>query len=101
MYLLQNIAVGLSAAAAWLALQQQQQQQQQQIDWGFWTSVVFLISLGSISSLGALGASVAVEKEWVKALCQGDPERLSHVNAGRPRQHLSTSVEGEAHRQSL
>ena len=87
MYLLQNIAVGLSAAAAWIALEeqehQQQQQRQQQLDWAFWAWVTLLIALGSVSSLGSLGATVAVEKDWVKALCQGSSERLSQVNAGK------------------
>lgn len=81
MYLLQNIAVGLSAVAACLALGLQQGSQPA---WMFWTCVTLLISLGSISSLGALGATVSVEKEWTKALCQGDAKRLSHVNAGDP-----------------
>ena len=80
MYLLQNAAVGLSAVAAWLALWQEQQQRS---SWLFWLWVALLISLGSLSSLGAMGSTISVEKEWTKAMCQGDAEQLSQVNAGK------------------
>ncbi|KAK9817604.1 hypothetical protein WJX74_011025 [Apatococcus lobatus] len=89
MYLLQNVAVGLSAVAAWLALGLQQGSQSALL---FWSCVILLIALGSISSLGALGATVSVEKEWTKALCQGDSKRLSQVNAGMRRIDLSCSI---------
>ena len=79
MYLLQNVAMGLSAVAAWLALALQHGPHPA---WLFWTCVSLLIGLGSISSLGALGATVSVEKEWTKALCQGDANHLSQMNAG-------------------
>ena len=79
MYLLQNVAMGLSAVAAWLALGLQHGPHP---PWLFWMCESVLIGLGSVSSLGALGASVSVEKEWTKALCQGNAIHLSQMNAG-------------------
>lgn len=37
---------------------------------------------GSISSVGAMGSTLAVEREWAKALCQGDSAALASLNSG-------------------
>jgi hypothetical protein len=41
-----------------------------------------VIFVGSSSSVGSVGAAAAVEREWVKALCQEDTLLLSRVNSG-------------------
>ena len=45
-------------------------------------SVVLTIFVGSASSVGALGASLSVEREWTKTLHHSDPAKLAKLNAG-------------------
>lgn len=37
---------------------------------------------GAVSSLGSLGSTLSVEREWTKALCGGEAEELARLNAG-------------------
>ena len=41
-----------------------------------------VIGCGAASSVGCQGSSLAVEKEWVKAMCCGDSALLGRTNAG-------------------
>lgn len=78
MYLLQNTAVAMAAGGAIVALSIPKSGAR------YWLCVAYTVSLGSASSVGALGANLSVEKEWTKALCQGDSVRLANLNAGEP-----------------
>lgn len=50
-----------------------------QVDHGLlWTAVL----AGASSSIGSLGAAVAVEREYPKILCGEDSARLTNVNSG-------------------
>lgn len=46
--------------------------------WQVWA----VIGCGAASSVGCQGSTLAVEKEWVKAMCQGDSALLGRRNAG-------------------
>ena len=76
MYLLQNMSVAISAGAAVVALYLDQRNSI------FWGCVACTMLLGSVSSAGALGATLSVEREWTKALCQGNSASLAKLNAG-------------------
>lgn len=86
MYVAQNACVAISAAAC-LALV---------LKWGsaatavvvtahggiiYWIFVVVAIMAGSLSSVGALGATLSVEREWTKTLSGGDSDALAAMNA--------------------
>ena len=87
MYLLQNMSVAISAGAAVAALYLNLR------DSIFWTCVACAMLAGSVSSAGALGATLSVEREWTKALCQGNSARLAHLNAGaQPCMHPFISI---------
>jgi len=58
----------------------------------YWTLVVLTIITGSISSLGAMGASLSVEREWTKALCASDSEALAQTNAVMKRIDLTCLI---------
>lgn len=76
MYRLQNAAVALSALSAFVA---------PFLTLGssmFWICILSTISIGSVSSVGCQGSSLSVEREWTKALCQGDSATLASLNAG-------------------
>jgi len=47
----------------------------------FGVLVAMLIISGMASKLGSLASTLAVEKEWVKILCEGDSEMLAETNA--------------------
>lgn len=49
---------------------------------GVWCQVWVVIGCGAASSVGCQGSTLAVEKEWVKAMCQGDSALLGRKNAG-------------------
>lgn len=76
MYLIQNAALSGSAAFCLAALGVVRG------SWLFWLCIALLIALGAISSAGALGATLSVEKEWTKAICGDDSAQLAKLNAG-------------------
>ena len=76
MYLIQNSAVACSALSILAALSAKSHSVP------FWTSIVLLMAFGTISSAGALGATLSIEKEWVKALCGHDSAFLAATNSG-------------------
>ena len=76
MYRLQNAAVAVSAFSAFVA---------SYLGLGslaYWACVLALIFVAAISSIGCQGSSLSVEREWTKALCQGDSAYLASLNAG-------------------
>lgn len=80
MYLLQHGMLSASASAALALL------------WSgvrkgmlFWTGLVTVISAGAFSTLGALGSTLSVEREWTKALCGTDSTALAALNAAMKR----------------
>lgn len=76
MYVLQNAAVALSAVSALAGIHFEQRSP------AFWAAAVSTIAFGSISSVGAQGSTLSVEKEWTTALCSGDSIAMAKVNAG-------------------
>ena len=76
MYVLQNAAVALSALTALVSLHTPQGSA-----W-FWAGAACTIGIGSISSVGAQGSALSVEKEWTTVLCQGDSTALAKLNSG-------------------
>ena len=101
MYIAQNLSVAASAAAC-LALV---------LGWGadpasaeaavpsqaphnavYWALVVLAIVFGAASTLGAMGASLAVEREWTKALSCGDSAALAEMNAVMKRIDLTCLI---------
>ena len=76
MYRLQNAAVAVSAFCAFVA---------SCLGLGsflYWVCVLALIFAAAVSSIGCQGSSLSVEREWTKALCQGDSASLAGLNAG-------------------
>lgn len=76
MYALQNFSLAASAAALLAA---------SFVPRGgglFWACSTVAIACGAASSLFALGSSLAVEREWPKALCGADSAALARLNAG-------------------
>ena len=74
---MQNVAVAVSALASLALL------------WGgitagplFYAFMALAMAAGSVSSLGSLGNSLSVEREWTKTLCGSDSEALARLNAG-------------------
>ena len=45
--------------------------------------VATVIGSGAVSSVGSQGSTLAVEREWVKALCAGDSALLARKNSGK------------------
>ena len=76
MYVLQNSAVALSALSALAGLQLTHASPV------FWAAATCTIGFGSVSSVGAQGSTLSVEKEWTVTLCQGDPAGLAKLNSG-------------------
>ena len=76
MYVLQNAAVALSAVSALAGLRLDHMSP------AFWAAVVFTIVFGSVSSVGALGSALSVEKEWTATLCCGDSIAMAKLNSG-------------------
>jgi hypothetical protein len=77
MYVLQNTAVALSALCALISLHSAEGSA-----W-FWAGAICTIGIGSISSVGAQGSSLSVEKEWTVVLCKGDSAVLAKLNSGK------------------
>ena len=87
MYRLQNIAVAVSAFSAFVT---------SFLSPGhffYWAFVLTTILIGAISSVGCQGSALSVEREWTKALCQGDSASLASLNAGRL-QHCTNRSHG-------
>ncbi len=76
MYILQNCGVALSASSALAASLVGSNSAL------FWPCAVLTVALGSASSVGCQGSALSVEREWTKALCQGDSTALTVLNAG-------------------
>lgn len=76
MYVMQNTAVVLSALSALVSLQSQQGSV------FFWAGKACTIGVGSVSSIGAQGSTLSVEKEWTVVLCNGNSAALAKVNSG-------------------
>ena len=85
MYVLQNAAVALSAVSALTGLRLDQKSP------AFWAAVVFTIAFGSISSVGAQGSALSVEKEWVTTLCSGDSIAMAKLNSGNALRSFSSA----------
>jgi len=47
------------------------------------SQVAMVIGCGAVSSVGCQGSTLAVEREWVKALCTGDSALLARKNSGK------------------
>ncbi len=77
MYVLQNVAICLSAVASLLALRVT-------AAWPvpFWFFTSMAIIAGSLSTVGCIGSAVSVEREWTKTLSEGDSDALAHLNSG-------------------
>lgn len=50
-------------------------------DFGFWLLLLLIMAGGVFSTLGSLASTLAVEKDWVKVVCRGNPELLANTNA--------------------
>lgn len=107
MYIVQNTAVAVSAASCLTLV----------LNWGslaypssstettsgtllpsphhglaYWVFVVIAILAGSISSIGALGATLCVEREWTKTLSGTDSVQLASMNAVMKRIDLTCLI---------
>ena len=96
MYIMQNTCVAISAASCLTLVR----------SWGsvssptppphtalwYWVLVSVAIISGSLSSVGALGATLSVEREWVKALSAGDSTSLASMNASMKRIDLTCLI---------
>lgn len=76
MYVLQNAAVALSAVCALAGIHLEQHSP------AFWAAAVSTIAFGSVSSVGAQGSALSVEKEWTATLCSGDSTAMAKMNSG-------------------
>ena len=85
MYVLQNVAVALSAVSALAGIYFEQRSP------AFWAAAVSTIVFGSLSSVGAQGSTLSVEKEWTATLCSGDSIAMAKLNAGKARNILTCS----------
>lgn len=87
MYLLQNGCLAVSAATAlgllWSGVRQGPL---------FAAGLAATMAAGSLSTLGALGSTLSVEREWTKALCSGDSAALAALNAGMKRIDLTCLI---------
>jgi hypothetical protein len=48
----------------------------------YWALLATAVLAGACSSIGSLGASVSVEREWPKVLCGSNTAALSKINSG-------------------
>ena len=86
MYRLQNAAVAVSAFSAFLTSFLSPGQ------FFYWAFILATIFIGAVSSVGCQGSSLSVEREWTKALCQGDSASLASLNAGGLQQKANMSA---------
>ena len=80
MYCMQNVCIALSAVSCLAALLQSPAAHPQL----FLVFNIAAVAAAAGSTLGALGSTVAVEKDWVSALHRAQPLELGHVNASEP-----------------
>lgn len=48
----------------------------------FWPLTSLVVAAGAASSVGSTGATAAVEREWVQAICGGDAMLVARANSG-------------------
>ena len=86
MYMLQNLGVLLSAAAMFPLLADSAGSRRGGDPGGssvvFWALTVGSIACGAAASVGSMGSTLAVERQWTKALCCGNTEALAAMNSG-------------------
>jgi iron-regulated transporter 1 len=58
----------------------------------YWIFVVMAMTAGAISSIGALGATLSVEREWTKTLSGNDSDALAKMNAVMKRIDLTCLI---------
>ena len=78
LYMIQNLSVAISGAAALVALSILRDTQ----SIGFILLIVLSILSTSSSHLASMGTTLAVEKGWTKRLCCADSAQLAWMNAG-------------------
>jgi iron-regulated transporter 1 len=61
-------------------------------DGKFWLMVVLVIISGTISYLGSTATTLAVEKDWVKVITEGNSSMLAHTNSMMRRLDLTCKV---------
>jgi len=79
MYLLQNVSVLTSGVGCSLLLWRKSEVPGNAFF--FHGMIAMSILAACLSSLGATGASISVEREWTKTLCRGNDSDLAAVNA--------------------
>lgn len=92
-YSIQNICIGVSAAAAAVLVMLDQAGDgsfQARHPAAYWLLISFVLVAGASSSVGSLGAAVAVEREHAKILCGDCSTALRKLNAGGLAQHSSS-----------
>ncbi|KAL4422722.1 hypothetical protein ABPG75_008919 [Micractinium tetrahymenae] len=87
MYLLQNCCVAASAATALALLLSRARSGAL-----YWLGLGVTMAAGSASTLGALGSTLSVEREWTKTLCGGDHAALASLNAAMKRIDLTCLI---------
>lgn len=93
MYFIQNFAVALSACACVPLISKGEYIPMiEHRSAMYWILVVVAILCGAASSLGATGATLSVEREWVKALCQNNSIQLAKMNSVMKRIDLSCLI---------
>ena len=93
MYLLQNSMVALSCGAALALLARGGGGGGGEVEGLLsWLLLGVVVVAGAVSSLGALGATLSVEREWVKVLCALDSADLAATNAAMKRIDLVALV---------
>lgn len=83
MYCTQNLGITLSACASLAALALR--------DAGTAFLICNIVAVGAAAAAaaGALGSTIAVEKDWVAALHRETPEHLAQVNSGEQRMQIT------------
>lgn len=60
----------------------------------YWSLISIVLLAGASSSIGSLGAAIAVEREYAKTLCGDDSTALRKLNAGGGRPLCGITAEG-------
>ncbi|KAI3430443.1 hypothetical protein D9Q98_005038 [Chlorella vulgaris] len=87
MYVLQNAMLVISAVASLLLLWSDVRSGP-----AFWAALLVMMGAGAASTLGALGSTLSVEREWTKTLCGSDSAALAALNAAMRRIDLSCLI---------
>lgn len=77
MYIVQNLGASVAAAAVLPLLSATPP-----AHWLLLALIATSVVCGSVSGIGAAGSNWVVEREWPKALCQGDSSALAALNSG-------------------